>query len=61
MLDTVDFCLRKSRPLTENVSGIENDKPLKHSVDTGYCISFCFICGYGSCTVFGKDKKIFYE
>ena len=61
ILDTVDFCLRKARSFVEYLPPHLDEKPIKHSVDTGFCVSFCFVHGYGSTTTFGKDKNIFYE
>ena len=62
VLETVDFCLRKSRALVEYLPPCPDQtdgKPSKHSVDNGFCISFCFVSHYGSHSTFGKDKKVF--
>ena len=65
VLETVDFCLRKSRSLVEylppSCPDQPNEKPSKFVVDTGFCVSFCFVSNYGSHSTFGKDKSIFYE
>ena len=29
-------------------------------VKSGYHLNFCFVCGYGSASTFGKDKNIFH-
>ena len=29
-------------------------------VDTGYQLTFSFVCGYGTQSTFGKDKNVFY-
>ena len=29
--------------------------------DTGYSLTFCFVCAYGTLTTFGKDNGVFYD
>jgi hypothetical protein len=60
-METVDFCLRKSRTLIEYLPPCHDQTPHECSTDTGFIISFSFVCNYGSITTFGKDKKIFYQ
>ena len=61
-LDTVDFCLRKGKCFVEYLPPqSDTEPPSKSETDTGYILSFCFVCNYGTNTTFGKNKKIFYE
>lgn len=64
LLETVDFYLRKCRPLEEYMPSQEqyDESPstCMSLVDTGHHLTFSFVCGYGSRSTFGKDKKIFY-
>lgn len=61
ILETVDFYLRKCKPLQEYIPGEQDDEPPRVSlVNTGHQLTFTFVCGYGSRTTFGKDKDIFY-
>lgn len=61
-LETVDFCLRKSRCLVEYFpSNTNNEPPIQSSTNTGHVLSFCFVSNYGTATTFGKDKKIFFQ
>lgn len=62
-LETVDFWLRKSRALIEYLPCKDDNGQVassKVTTDTGYCLSFCFVCNYGTSDTFGKDKKIFF-
>ena len=61
VLETIDFCIRKCKPLEEYVPAQEDGvSPCVSFIHTGYILAFSFICGYGSLSTFGKDKKIFY-
>ena len=64
ILETVDFYLRKCKPLEEYMPSQEQDGESPSTclslVDTGHHLTFSFVCGYGSRSTFGKDKKIFY-
>ena len=64
VLETVDFYLRKCRPLEEYVPSQEQDStessPCMSLVDTGHNLTFMFVCGYGVQSTFGKDRKVFY-
>ena len=54
----------KSRPFTEYISSIDDDgEPsiIKSIVDTGHCLNFSFMQGYGNAETFGKDKNVFYN
>ena len=57
--ETVEFCVRRSRRLTEYVYTPDDDTILKSSIDAGYTLTFSFICGFGNKETFGKDKSIF--
>lgn len=57
--ETVEFCIRKSRKLTEYVYSPGDDAILKSSIDTGYMLTFSFVCGFGNKETFGKDRSIF--
>ena len=64
ILETVDFYLRKCKPLEEYVPSQEQDDESPSTcmslIDTGHHLTFSFVCGYGSRSTFGKDKKVFY-
>ena len=66
ILETLEFFLRKSRPLEEYLPtpSQEEDSGSPSTcmslVDTGYYLTFMFVCGYGTRSTFGKDQKIFY-
>lgn len=61
-LETVDFCLRRSRTLVEYYPPQSDDQlPFKSCTDTGYVLLFCFVSNYGTATTFGKDKNIFFQ
>ena len=57
--ETVEFCIRRCRRLTEYVYTPGDDTFLKSSIDAGYMLTFSFICGFGNKETFGKDKSIF--
>ena len=65
ILETLEFFLRKSRSLEEYLPtpGQEEDSGSPSTslslVDTGYVLTFMFVCGYGARSTFGKDQKIF--
>ena len=61
VMETVDFCLRKSRSLVEYLPPRNQLPPPKSFLDTGYVFAFSFVCDYGTQCTFGKDKNIFYE
>ncbi|SMN01620.1 hypothetical protein SPONL_2199 [uncultured Candidatus Thioglobus sp.] len=59
-LETIDFCIRRSRSLVEYLPPSDHQlTPCKLSTDTGFSLSFCFVCNYGTAATFGKDKNIF--
>jgi len=64
ILETVEFYLRKCKPLEEYVPSQEQDDESPSTrisvFDTGHHLTFNFVCGYGSRSTFGKDKKVFY-
>ena len=63
-LETVDFWLRKARPLAEYFPDeMDSDGQVAGSkclTDTGYNLFFSFVCNYGTSLTFGKDKNIFH-
>lgn len=62
IMETVEFHLRKCKPLKEYLPPESEEDPVFLSfVDTGYVLNFSFVCGYGTFSTFGKDKDIFYE
>ena len=62
VMETVEFSVRKSKALVEYYPLVCGESSVSHSsLDTGYTLSFCFLCGYGNVNTFGKDRKIFYE
>ena len=61
-LETIDFCLRRSRTLVEYFPPQDDGHlPLKSCTDTGYVLCFSFVSNYGTATTFGKDKNIFFQ
>lgn len=59
-LETVDYCLRKSRCLVEYFPPhIDNEPLIQCCTDTGYILSFSFVSNYGTAATFGKNKRIF--
>ena len=68
ILETVEFYIRKSRPISEYIPGPASSVvdstvhgPCHFSTDTGYTLTFTFIIGYGTPATFGKDKTVFYS
>ena len=57
--ETVEFYIRRSKPLNEYIYSCSDGAPIQSSINTGYSLAFCFICGYGNKDTFGKDKSIF--
>jgi hypothetical protein len=61
VLETIDFYVRKCKPIEEYLPAQQDGvSPRMSFIDTGYSLTFSFVCGYGSLSTFGKDKKIFY-
>ena len=60
VLETVDFCIHKSRSLVEYIPSKVNNNAFARVVNsTGYSLVFSFVCNYGTSDTFGKDKMIF--
>ena len=60
VLDTVDFYLRRNRPLVDYLCSLQNG-PIARTIDTGYSLIFSFVFNYGSSDTFGKDDSVFYD
>jgi len=54
---TIQFCIKKYRPLTEYVPSPSGTTKCK--LDNGYYLRFSFTQGYVNATTFGKDSDIF--
>ena len=62
VMATVEFYVHKNKQLLEYYPDISDDGSLSQSTfDTGYSLTFCFVCAYGTMTTFGKDKGVFYD
>ena len=62
VLETVEYYLHKRRPLVEYLPPqppAENITDI--SIERGYALAFSFVCGYGTKSTFGKDRKICFE
>ena len=59
VLETISFYIRRSKPLIEYI--LNGDNFIAKSVNTGYSLTFNFVCNYGSRDTFGKDNAIFYD
>ena len=57
--ETVEFCIRRCRRLTEYVYDPSDETIVKSSINAGYMLTFSFVCGFGNKGTFGKDKSIF--
>ena len=59
VLETVEFYIRKCKPLEEYLPAqVDGDPPRVSSIVAGYHLTFNFVCGYGSSSTFGSDKKL---
>ena len=57
--ETVEFCIKKSRQLTEYIHSRTDNSIVKLCTDTGHSLVFTFTCGFGNKESFGKDKTTF--
>lgn len=61
LLDTVEFYIFKSKPLTEyHPSGESDSTPQSQTIDTGHTLIFSFVCKHGTHSTFGKDRQVFF-
>ena len=61
ILETVEYYLHERRPLVEYLPPQSLHENITYkSTERGYALSFSFVCGYGTKSTFGMDRKIFY-